>query len=144
MRSEEQIRLVDDVALAICGDVSPEVVAFWRSWEAWGIWANGGFEAVVTGGLADDLPAVVDAFEEVSVPAMAELFRRAAAVLPADIVTSFAARTAFFESGDEAAACAALQAWKELDQEMEALPDIKGRLWEVLQDRDDLRDRADR
>lgn len=138
MQSDE-VQLVDEVALAIYGDRSPAVVAFWRSWEAWGIWANGGFEAVFTGGLADDLPLVIDAFEEVGAPVMAELFRRAAAELPSDIVTSFDARTSFFESGDEDAACAALQAWKKLDREMEALPDIKGRLWEVLQVREDLR-----
>lgn len=54
------------------------------------------------------------------------MFRRAAAELPSDIVTSFDARTSFFESGEEDAACAALQAWKKLDREMEAPPDIKG------------------
>jgi hypothetical protein len=75
---EEEAKLADDVALARYGDVSPDVVAFWRALERWGIWANGGFEAVVTGGLAHDLLAVVEAFEEVGVPFRENLFRSAA------------------------------------------------------------------
>lgn len=134
----DEVELVDAVALAVYGDASPEVVAFWRAWEAWGIWANGGFEAVFTGGLADDLPAVVSALEEVGATAMADVFRTAAAVLPADVVSSFDARNAFLDS-DDTARCAALEAWEELDLRMGALPSVKQRLWHVLQVRDDLR-----
>jgi hypothetical protein len=137
--TREALRLIDDVAVARYGDTSPDVLAFWRAWDAWGIWANGGFEMVFTGGLADDLPVVIDALVEVDATMMADLFRRAAAVLPDDVLTTFEARTNYFEESDDDTVCAALDAWKSLDDEMALLPPISDYLWPVLERRPHLR-----
>jgi len=78
---------VDGAALALFGrtNLSRRAIAFLTAWEAWGVWANGGFEQVLTGGLADEASDVVRALETVGAIVEAALFEEAFALLPGDL-----------------------------------------------------------
>ena len=93
--SNDSRQIIDQVALAVRDDSSAEAAALYRTWEAWGIWANGGFEAILTGGVADELAGVVAALREVGAGAMADLFDAAAAMLPEQVLGSYEARSEF-------------------------------------------------
>lgn len=133
--SNDSRQIIDQVALAVRDDSSAEAAALYRTWEAWGIWANGGFEAILTGGVADELAGVVAALREVGAGAMADLFDAAAAMLPEQVLGSYEARSEF--------ACGprgevVLAAWRNLDRQMQALPDIHDYLRSYLAGHRDL------
>ena len=92
-------------------------------WQGKPRWANGGFESVFTGGLADDMTSVLRALRVVGAVAHADLFESAARAVPVDRLEDFDQRTAFFDSGvPQVEAVSAY--FDQLDDQMGALPPI--------------------
>ena len=75
------VREVDEVALALSNRsraaLSTPAESFRAAWEAWGMWANGGFELILTGGLADEAEHVVASLRYVGAEREASLFEQA-------------------------------------------------------------------
>ena len=105
---------VDAVALAAFGSTDVDAVAFRDAWVAWGTWANGGFEYVMTGGLADEAQEVLAALRHVGALAEASLFEQAFGLVHGDLDE----RNAQWTPEVEAIA-------RHLDHGMAALPPLK-------------------
>lgn len=107
---------VDSAALALLGRATLDdaASAFLLAWEAWGIWANGSFEAVLTGALADEGEAVVSALEGVGGTGEAQMFKRAIGLVHGDVDQRMNLWTS-----------AVAQEAAGLDNAMMALPDFK-------------------
>jgi hypothetical protein len=109
---------VDRAALRLLGSPpSTRATAFGIAWEAWGVWANGGFEAVVTGGLGDEGAAIVAALREVGGEREADLFAEALQLAVGDLDERMGQWTS--ELAHRSA---------ELDQRMSELPPFKERV----------------
>ncbi len=122
------------MGLGSAGDRSPEGIAFYRAWEAWGTWGNGGVEQLLTGGLADEATEVLSALVAVGAGPVAEVFRRAFALVSGDIEE----RNDQWEASPEIERRATA-----LDRELAQLPDVaEGALARFLADHPELWARA--
>ena len=138
---EAEVAVVDRLALKVSlargGESSEEATAFGLAWEAWSIWANGGFEGVLANPSGDHVALFVSALHLVGASEHAALFQRAWTTLPSE-AHDFSQRIGFLASGS-AEAINANRALAELDREMGNLPSVKVRLGELLALRPALR-----
>lgn len=109
---------VDEVALALLAEPTPssDGAAFRVAWEAWGMWANGGFEMILTSpSLADEEAGVTTSLRLVGAAAEAALFDEAFALAPS---SSAEPRS----RGDWELSSDTLEAARALDEGMRRLP----------------------